>query len=101
MKQFFIFVKKECLHIWPRKSFMLIALPNFDGSFTCTLFLPFVGDVSFESLTTKEAVAEFFNTEFGDAVPLIENVVEEFFANPTGHMDTVKCFPWNLSLIHI
>lgn len=89
-------MERNALHIWPRGTFMLIALPNFDGSFTCTLFLPFVGDVSFESLTTKEAVAEFFNTEFGDAVPLISNVVEEFFANPTGHMDTVKCFPWNV-----
>lgn len=89
-------MEKHALHIWPRGAYMLIALPNFDGSFTCTLFLPFVGPNSFEGLTTREAVEEFFNAEFADAVPLIPNLVDNFFANPTGHMDTVKSYPWNV-----
>lgn len=89
-------MERNALHIWPRGSFMLIALPNFDGTYTCTLFLPFVGDVSFEKLTTEAAVSEFFNREFSDAVPLIPGLLHDFFANPTGHMDTVKCFPWNV-----
>lgn len=71
-------MEKHALHIWPRGAYMLIALPNFDGSFTCTLFLPFVGPNSFEGLTTREAVAEFFNAEFADAVPLIPNLVNKF-----------------------
>jgi len=89
-------MEKHALHIWPRGAYMLIALPNFDGSFTCTLFLPFEGVDSFEQLTTREAVAQFFNTQFADAVPLIPNLVDHFFANPTGHMDTVKAYPWNI-----
>ncbi len=89
-------MEKNALHIWPRGAYMLIALPNYDGSYTCTLFLPFTGDVSFEKLTTREEVSQFFNQEFGDAVPLIPNLVDNFFANPTGHMDTVKCHPWNV-----
>jgi kynurenine 3-monooxygenase len=89
-------MEKHALHIWPRGAYMLIALPNFDGSFTCTLFLPFEGVDSFEHLTTREAVGQFFNTQFADAVPLIPNLVDHFFANPTGHMDTVKAYPWNI-----
>ncbi|CAN5151414.1 NAD(P)/FAD-dependent oxidoreductase [soil metagenome] len=89
-------MEKHALHIWPRGAYMLIALPNFDGSFTCTLFLPYEGANSFERLTTREEVEQFFNTEFADAVTLIPNVVDSFFANPTGHMDTVKAFPWNI-----
>lgn len=89
-------MERNALHIWPRGNFMLIALPNFEGSFTCTLFLPFEGPVSFAKLTDKAAVADFFQREFPDAVPLIENLVETFFENPTGHMDTVKSGPWNV-----
>lgn len=89
-------MEKNALHIWPRGTYMLIALPNFDGSFTCTLFLPFEGPVSFAQLTERKQVEEFFANEFGDAVPLIPNLVDHFFNNPTGHMDTVKCHPWNI-----
>ncbi len=89
-------MEKHALHIWPRGAYMLIALPNFDGSFTCTLFLPFEGVDSFEQLTTREAVDQFFNAQFADAIPLIPNLVDHFFANPTGHMDTVKAYPWNV-----
>lgn len=88
-------MEKNALHIWPRGTFMLMALPNFEGSYTCTLFLPFKGEVSFEKLTDKAAVQAFFEREFADAVPLIEDLTEAFFENPTGHMDTIKCGPWN------
>lgn len=87
-------MEKNALHIWPRGSFMLIALPNFEGSYTCTLFLPFEGPTSFEQLTTPERVNAFFCEHFVDAVPLLENLADTFFSNPTGHMSTIKCSPW-------
>ena len=87
-------LEKNFLHIWPRKQFMLIALPNTDGSFTCTLFLAFNGEKSFENLQTREQVAQFFAEEFADVVPLIPNLLEEFFANPTSSLVTISCSPW-------
>jgi kynurenine 3-monooxygenase len=87
-------LEKNALHIWPRGSFMMIALPNPDGNFTCTLFLPFEGEKSFASLTTKEAVKQFFEKEFSTAVPLMPTLLEDFFSNPTSSLVTVKCFPW-------
>src|SRR5690606_29254906 len=84
-------------HIWPRGKFMLIAMPNLDGSFTCTLFLPFEGDVSFESITTRERAKVFFGTYFPNVLPDMENVIEDFFRNPTSAMVTTKCFPWTYS----
>jgi kynurenine 3-monooxygenase len=89
-------IEKNALHIWPRGTYMLIALPNFDGSFTVTLFLPYKGDVSFEKLTSAEAVRDFFHEHFHDATELMPDLVETFMSNPTGHMETVKCFPWNV-----
>lgn len=89
-------IEKNALHIWPRGNFMLIALPNFEGSFTCTLFLPFQGQVSFEHLNDDESVEAFFQKYFPDAVPHIDNLLETFRTNPTGHMVTVKTFPWNV-----
>lgn len=88
-------IEKNALHIWPRESFMLIALPNHDGSFTVTLFLANEGKPSFESLKDINAVREFFNSEFSDAVPVIDNLEEDFFNNPTGALATIKCGPWN------
>lgn len=92
-------LEQGALHIWPRGNFMLIALPNYDGSFTCTLFLPLKTSAtcpfSFDTLTTKEAASEFFQSQFPDAVPLFENLQRDFFENPTGHMVTVKCSAWN------
>ncbi|WP_207492685.1 FAD-dependent oxidoreductase [Aridibaculum aurantiacum] len=85
---------KEALHIWPRKDYMLIALPNLDGSFTGTLFFPFKGDTSFEKLDTEEKVNEFFKQDFPDVVELIPDLAEQFFKNPTSSLVTVKCFPW-------
>ncbi|HEX5002208.1 MAG TPA: NAD(P)/FAD-dependent oxidoreductase [Bacteroidia bacterium] len=87
-------IEKNALHIWPRGSFMLIALPNLDGSFTCTLFLPFEGKQSFQSLDTNERVTSFFKETFPDAVTLMPTLEEDFFNNPTGSLVTVKCFPW-------
>ncbi len=87
-------MEKNALHIWPRGNFMLIALPNIDGSFTCTLFFPYDGDPSFASLKTKEQVNEFFNKTFADTVPLIPTLADDFFNNPTASLVTVKCFPW-------
>ncbi|HOZ77639.1 MAG TPA: NAD(P)/FAD-dependent oxidoreductase [Ferruginibacter sp.] len=87
-------LEKNALHIWPRGNYMLIALPNMDGSFTCTLFFPFEGEISFETLDTKEKVATFFKETFADAYPLMPTLTEDFFHNPTSSLVTVKCFPW-------
>jgi kynurenine 3-monooxygenase len=89
-------LEKHALHIWPRGSHMLIALPNQDGSFTCTLFLPFRGPVSFEALRGPSDVAAFFEREFPDARRLLPDLARQFFANPTGTMGTVKVSPWNV-----
>lgn len=85
---------KHSFHIWPRGKFMLIAMPNLDGSFTCTLFMPFEGEVSFESIQTKEEAKNFFTTYFPNVMQDIENLIEDFFKNPTSAMVTMKCFPW-------
>ena len=87
-------MEKNALHIWPRGKFMMIALPNFDGSFTCTLFFPFEGEQSFGALTTKEKAQSFFTEYFSDAVPLMPTLLHDYFANPTASLVTVKCFPW-------
>ncbi|MEO9482574.1 MAG: NAD(P)/FAD-dependent oxidoreductase [Ekhidna sp.] len=82
------------LHIWPRGNFMLIALPNNDKTFTCTLFFPFEGSPSFSSLSNKEEVDRFFTKYFADAQELIPNLTEQFFNNPTSSLVTTKCKPW-------
>ncbi|HEX6191909.1 MAG TPA: NAD(P)/FAD-dependent oxidoreductase [Chitinophagaceae bacterium] len=87
-------LEPNALHIWPRKDYMLIALPNLDKTFTCTLFFPFEGETSFSRLDTKEKVNTFFEKTFPDVVPLMPNFVEEFFSHPTSSLVTVKCFPW-------
>lgn len=89
-------LEKNALHIWARGAFMMIALPNFDGSFTCTLFLAHAGENSFEQLTDEKSLRLFFETNFADAIPLMPTLAEDFFANPTGNLGTVKCFPWNV-----
>jgi kynurenine 3-monooxygenase len=88
-------MEKNALHIWPRKSFMMIALPNPDGSFTCTLFWEFTGPRSFESTRNHDDVRRFFNQEFPDAVPLMPTLLEDFRDNPTGSLVTVRCAPWS------
>lgn len=110
-------LEKNALHIWPRNKFMMIALPNFDGSFTCTLFLAHTGDNSFDEIsrqstqtsageagptgpndplgTAARPVREFFEREFADAVPLMPTLLDDYFTNPTGNLGTIKCYPWN------
>lgn len=88
-------LEKHALHIWPRKSFMMIALPNADGSFTCTLFFPLHGPMSFDHLQSPEDVRRFFDEQFPDAVPLMPALTEEFFAHPTGPLVTIRCHPWH------
>jgi len=87
-------MEKNALHIWPRKSFMMIALPNPDGSFTCTLFWEFEGPRSFATTKTDDDVRRFFEEEFLDAVPLMPNLLDDFRNNPTGSLVTVRCSPW-------
>ncbi|HEU0209927.1 MAG TPA: NAD(P)/FAD-dependent oxidoreductase [Candidatus Udaeobacter sp.] len=87
-------MEKNALHIWPRKSFMMIALPNPDGSFTCTLFWEFKGPRSFATANTDEDVRRFFEEEFPDAVPLMPTLLGDFRANPTGSLVTIRCAPW-------
>lgn len=89
-------IERNALHIWPRTTFMLIALPNLDGSFTCTFFFPHKGEQSFESLRTEQDVVRFFQQHFPDVVPLIPELAREFFHNPTGSMVTVKGEPWSV-----
>jgi kynurenine 3-monooxygenase len=109
-------LEKNALHIWPRHQFMMIALPNFDGSFTCTLFLAHTGgnasvnkragDVegtlpngrvsAFDTLVEESSLMEFFTHEFADAVQLMPTLAEDFFHNPTGQLGTIKCWPWNI-----
>jgi kynurenine 3-monooxygenase len=88
-------MEKHALHIWPRKSFMMIALPNPDGSFTCTLFWEFEGPRSFATTRTDEDVRRFFEEEFPDAVPLMPTLLDEFRDNPTGSLVTIRCGPWH------
>ena len=88
--------EKNARHIWPRGDFMIIALPNLDGSFTVTLFLSYdEGEYNFNNLTTKERVQAFFEKEFPDLLPLIPNLTTEYFENPTAPLGTVKCSPWS------
>ena len=88
-------MEKNGLHIWPRGAYMLIALPNCEGSYTCTLFLSHKGALSFENLTTPEKVDAFFKEQFPDIHKMIPDLTAQFFSNPTGRMVTVKCSPWN------
>jgi len=88
-------MEKNALHIWPRKSFMMIALPNPDGSFTCTLFWEFEGPRSFATTKTDDDVRRFFEEEFPDAVPLMPDLLDDFRNNPMGSLVTIRCAPWS------
>lgn len=85
---------KHSLHIWPRHSYMMIALPNLDGSFTCTLFFAHEGNPSFRTLDSRSAVEAFFNEHFADAVPLMPTLLDDFDHNPESSLVTVRCNPW-------
>jgi len=87
-------IHKEALHIWPRGHFMIIALPNLDGSFTLTMFHPYGSDIGFNALKTKEQLQEFFESYFPTLLPYIPQYQEEYFENPVGTLGTIKCYPW-------
>jgi kynurenine 3-monooxygenase len=86
---------KNCLHIWPRGEFMMIALANLDGSFTCTLFFPMEGEQSFDTINTTEKVEAFFKKTFPDAIPMMPTLLEDYNNNPTSSLVTINCNPWN------
>ncbi len=87
-------INKNALHIWPRGQFMVIALPNMDGSFTCTLFFPFEGTPSFDTVRTKDDVKEFFKEYFPDVMDRMPDLLHDYFDNPTSSLVTVKSSPW-------
>lgn len=88
---------KNALHIWPRGTYMLIALPNYEGSFTVTLFLPFEGKYGFDNLDTEEKVMAFFREQFPDAIENMPALSENFFENPANSLATIKCYPWQVN----
>jgi kynurenine 3-monooxygenase len=89
-------MEKHALHIWPRHSHMMIALPNLDGTFTCTLFWPFEGPHGFANLKTPDDVRRYLETHFPDVPPRMPNLAEEYFGNPIGSLVTVRCQPWHV-----
>ena len=88
-------IEKNALHIWPRKNFMLIALPNLDGSFTCTLFFQFDGEESFSTVNTAEKAKAFFEKYFADAIQWMPDYVDQYMQNPTSSLVTIRCYPWS------
>lgn len=87
-------IEKHALHIWPRRSFMMIALPNADGSFTCTLFWPFEGEHGFDQVKSADDLMGVFRTYFPDAIEHMPNLVEDYFQNPVGSLATIRSGPW-------
>lgn len=87
-------IDKNSLHIWPRGNFMLMGLANLDGSFTCTLFMPFEGENSFEQLKDEKSLVDFFAKYFPDTKEVLPDLVEDFFKNPKSYLVMMKCFPW-------
>ena len=87
-------IEKNALHIWPRGKYMIIALPNLDGSFTLTMFHPFGGEVGFDNLKTKDDVRAFFEEQYPELIQYTPHYLEDYFANPVGTLGTIKCYPW-------
>lgn len=87
-------IEKNALHIWPRKTFMMIGLPNPDATFTMTLFLPFAGPDGFDAIKNDEDVIRYFETWFPDALPHMPNILKEYRENPTSSLGTIRCYPW-------
>jgi kynurenine 3-monooxygenase len=91
---------KNALHIWPRGRFMLIALANEDGSFTCTLFMPFSeGNYSFDSLSNDELVEEFFQEVFPDFYEMMPNLLSDWHQNPLSALAIIRCYPWSYNKV--
>lgn len=89
-------MENDVLHIWPRGGFMMIALPNADASYTCTLFWPFEGENSFAAVRSESEIEAFFRRQFPDAILHMPTLVEDYLANPTSSLVTVRCAPWNV-----
>ena len=89
-------LEPNALHIWPRGKFMLIALPNMDRSFTCTLFFPMEGETSFATVNSKEKIISLFEAYFPDSISILNRLTEEYRTNPTGILGSVYCDPWHL-----
>jgi kynurenine 3-monooxygenase len=87
--------KHNALHIWPRGHYMLIAFPNTDGSFTCSLHIPYEGKISFQSIKTGADLSALFEESFPDVIRLMPNLAEDFFRTPPHSMITIKCSPWS------
>jgi len=87
-------IEKNALHIWPRGKFMMIALPNLDGSFTVTMFHPYEGEAGFNTLNDSEKVNTFFKKYYRDSMEHMPDLVEDYFDNPVGLLGTNKCYPW-------
>lgn len=87
-------MEKNALHIWPRGGYMLIALPNADGSFTCTLFMPYEGERSFEALKTDEDVRRFFEEQFPDFSAMMPDLTENYKSHPLADLVIIRCMPW-------
>ena len=88
-------IEKNALHIWPRTSHMIIALPNLDGSFTVTMFHPYDGPVGFDTLDTDEKIKAMFEQEYPELLPYMPHYLQEYHENPTSNLSTIKCNPWN------
>lgn len=88
-------IEKHALHIWPRGKYMLIALPNTDGSFICTLFMPYEGEESFEQLNSPEAIRAFFDKKFADASAIMPTLEQDFEDNPQASLVIIRCYPWH------
>lgn len=93
-------LSNETLHIWPRGRFMLIALPNFDGTYTCTLFMPFDDDkYCFNNLSSKEKVNDFFKEVFPDFYALMPNVADNWEQHPLSSLAIIRCYPWTMGKV--
>ncbi len=90
-------MEKNALHIWPRRSYMMIALPNNDGSYTCTCFWPLEGAPSFAALCSEGDVERFFGEHFPDAAALMPTLAQDYLANPVGTLVTIRCQPWQVA----
>jgi len=87
-------IEKNALHIWPRGKFMIIALPNMDGSFTLTMFHPYGGESGFLTLDDEKNLTDFFEKYYPDLLPHISHYKEEYKTNAVGTLGTIKCYPW-------
>lgn len=89
-------IDPEALHIWPRGHFMLMALPNPDRTFTCTLFAPFEGPDGFSGIPDADAARRYFDSHFPDVLPLVPDFDSHWVSNPTSSLVTTRCNPWHL-----